>query len=173
MKVLEGLQWQPGHITHLSCVKSCLDYLGAGISHAWLYGGTGHAFILNYGKNACPSGPTAWDTSMLYELAPHLGYRVEGISVWKPDDDALFVGFLQEARERLSGRCDAAFADATGHYTHVCDRLRAVHDLCPQRPWAEDWSETLRSPESAALLREAAAAEEQGLACLRRIAAAL
>jgi hypothetical protein len=56
-----------------------LDYLGIEMTDAWLYGGTGHAFIINISANSCPSGPTAWKTTMLYEQAPYLGYEIEGV----------------------------------------------------------------------------------------------
>ncbi|MBN2230945.1 MAG: winged helix-turn-helix transcriptional regulator [Candidatus Thorarchaeota archaeon] len=79
MKIISKLKWQPRWVSHLGCVEGCLKYLKRKISTGWLYGGTGHAFILNIAKDLCPSGPTAWRTDMLYQLAPNLGYRVEGI----------------------------------------------------------------------------------------------
>ena len=84
------------------------------------------------------------------------------------------VQFLREARRRLEGRCDAAFDDASGHYAVVCDRLRALLETHPERAEKElDWTTTFQSTAGAALVREAAQAEKQGVACLRRIAAAL
>jgi len=47
MKILENLRWQPRNVTHLGCIKGCLDYLGMDVSEPWLYGGTGHAFVIN------------------------------------------------------------------------------------------------------------------------------
>ena len=79
MKTLGNLKWSSKWVTHLGCVKGCLDYLGVEISDAWLFGGSGHAFILNISKDSCPSGPTAWKTMMLFQQAPYLGYKVEGI----------------------------------------------------------------------------------------------
>lgn len=79
MKTLDGLKWSPTWVSHLGCVKGCLDYLGLVISDAWLYGGTGHAFVINMSADVCASGPTAWRTMMLFELAPNLGYQVDGV----------------------------------------------------------------------------------------------
>jgi hypothetical protein len=79
MKKLDNLKWSPMWVSHLGCVKGCLDYLGIEISEAWLYGGTGHAFIINISMDSCPSGPTAWKTMMLFQQAPYLGYEVEGV----------------------------------------------------------------------------------------------
>ena len=47
MKKLEHLRWKPHWVTHLGCIKGCLNYLGIEVSDAWLYGGTGHAFVIN------------------------------------------------------------------------------------------------------------------------------
>ena len=82
------------------------------------------------------------------------------------------VEFLQEARRRLPGRCDAEFGEAIRHYTVVRDRLKALVDLHPERK-NRDWTSKLKGPQGAQLVREAAAAERQGLAALKRILAAL
>lgn len=83
MKKLKNLQWSPKWVSHLGCVKGCLDYLGINMTDAWLYGGTGHAFILNIHESVCPSGPTAWHTMMLFEGGENLGYAIEGVFGWK------------------------------------------------------------------------------------------
>ncbi len=82
-KQLSGLAWQPAWVSHMGVLKGCLDYLGIPISTAWLYGGTGHAFIINMDPTGCPSGPTAWHTEMLFNLGHNLGYTVNGIVATK------------------------------------------------------------------------------------------
>jgi hypothetical protein len=72
--ILDNLRWVPSWISHLGCVKGCLNYLNIDISMGWLFGGSGHAFILNIGEGACPSGPTAWKSYMLSNLGRNLGY---------------------------------------------------------------------------------------------------
>lgn len=317
MKELDGLRWQQRFVAHLGCIKGCLDYLGVEISFPWLYGGTGHAFITNIDQGVDVSGPTAWNTRMLFDLAPNLGYKVEGHKIWKfqagdafpekqreawdfvrasidrglpcygwelkdkygdywviygYDDEGYYysgwetggplpwqklgdqfvpllevycvrpgepapndvvvkealtkalkhaenpeewiepqarsgpagfdfwaealekgtaqrdhhtynamvwhecremgVAFLKEAKGRLSGRCDATFDEAVAHYDAVCNKLKALVELHPARE-KPDWQSTFASPEAAALVREAGAAERKGLECLRRIASAL
>ncbi|MBN2240795.1 MAG: helix-turn-helix transcriptional regulator [Dehalococcoidales bacterium] len=44
---LENLRWVPKNTTHLGCIKGCLNYLDMDVTNAWLFGATGHAFILN------------------------------------------------------------------------------------------------------------------------------
>lgn len=86
MKALENCRWRPRWVSHLGCIGGCLDYLGIEMSEAWLYGGTGHAFVMNLHEGVCPSGPTAWRTVKLFELAGNLAYRVEGVFGTKEQD---------------------------------------------------------------------------------------
>lgn len=98
MKKLENLKWSPKWVSHLGCIKGCLDYLGMEMTDAWLYGGTGHAFILNIHETVCASGPTAWKTMMLFDGGQNLGYEFEGVLAWKhePID---FSQFQEQAWE--------------------------------------------------------------------------
>jgi hypothetical protein len=82
------------------------------------------------------------------------------------------VAFLEEARERLPRRCDDAFAQAVGRYVVVRDRLKALLEMHPERPGA-DWQSPLTSLEGAALVREAAEAEREGVNCLKQVVVAL
>ncbi len=78
-KKLENLRWKPMWVSHLGCIKGCLDYLGLDVSDAWLFGATGHAFIINMHEVVCPSGPTAWNTEMLFKLGRNAGYVASGV----------------------------------------------------------------------------------------------
>ena len=79
MKTLEGLKWAPKWVSQLGCIKGCLVYLDLDVSDAWLFGGTGYAFVLNVHEEVCPSGPTAWNTERVLELGRNLGYRHDGV----------------------------------------------------------------------------------------------
>ncbi len=313
-KQLEGLSFKETWITHLGCVMGCVEYLGLDLSQAWIYGGTGHAFVINISEDACPSGPTAWKSHILTELAPNLGYTEtvqfapkgqtdfrerqkeafefvgrcvdegtpcygwelhipeyyvisgydevgyycsgyglsegDGPKPWQkvgdteigvlelysvepcdpaPDDkvvrDALSaalkasnpeewamppramglkgfetwaegleagtasrfghgynaacwaecreqaVAFLEEAKQRLSGKADVLFDEALEHYSVVRDKLKAVSELHPFRHESAD--EKVQSPEAAALVSEARDAEERGLAVLEQLVEAI
>jgi hypothetical protein len=84
---LENLRWKPMWVSHLGCVKGCLEYLNLDVSDAWLFGGTGHAFIINLHEELCPSGPTAWVTEMLGRLGHNLGYDVDCVFGMKTAPD--------------------------------------------------------------------------------------
>jgi len=104
-KMLDGLRWRPRWVSHLGCLKGCLDYLGVDISWEWLYGGTGHAFIINVHDVICPSGPTAWDTEMLIKLGGNLGHRSQVVFSMKRDPD--FADKQREAWALVRGHLDA------------------------------------------------------------------
>jgi hypothetical protein len=86
-KRLEGLQWKCMWVSHLGCIKGCLEYLNIDVSDAWLFGATGHAFVINVHELVCPSGPTAWHTEMLFKLGKNNGYTVDGVWGVKTDSD--------------------------------------------------------------------------------------
>lgn len=87
VKELENLRWKPRWVSQLGCVKGCLEYLGLDVSDAWLFGATGHAFIINMHEVVCPSGPTAWHTEMLFKLGGNIGYTIDGVWGGKADGD--------------------------------------------------------------------------------------
>jgi hypothetical protein len=103
-KIIEGLRWKPLWVTHLGCIKGCLEYLNLSISSAWLFGATGHAFIINVHEEVCPSGPTAWKGEMLLKLGRNIGYNTEGIFSLKTNAD--FETKQQEAWEHAKRTLD-------------------------------------------------------------------
>jgi hypothetical protein len=94
MKRLEGLLWEPLWVSHLGCLKGCLNYLENEMSAAWLFGATGHAFVLNVSGDLCPSGPTAWKSNVILTLGSSVGYRAIMIFGCRGNGD------LESAQER-------------------------------------------------------------------------
>lgn len=87
MKKLEGLRWVPTWTSHMGCIKGCLNYLGIDVPLSWIFGGTGHAFVINISPDSCPSGPTAWRYEMIFKLSRNLGYYMDGIWAHKTMPD--------------------------------------------------------------------------------------
>ena len=85
--MLESLRWKPMWVSHMGCVKGCLDFLGIEVTDAWLYGATGHAFVINMHEVVCPSGPTAWNTEKLFQLGRNVGYQIDGVFALKTHED--------------------------------------------------------------------------------------
>jgi len=82
MKILESFHWECMWITILGCVKGCANFLNVPISNGWLYGISGHAFVLNIHEELCPSGPTAWNMSVLDKMLPNAGLFTNGVLAW-------------------------------------------------------------------------------------------
>ena len=91
MKTLKGLKWHERYNEHMGCIKGCLDYLERDVSLPWLYGGTGHAFIISLDPGMDVSSPDSWDHQPQFDLGRNLGYTVDGFSAWKPDDGESFA----------------------------------------------------------------------------------
>ncbi len=87
MKKFDSLRWEPRWVSHMGCIKGCLNYLNRPVSDAWLYGTTGHAFVLNICGDLCPSGPTDWNTGKFRKLGRNVGYILDGVSGWKGNQD--------------------------------------------------------------------------------------
>jgi hypothetical protein len=85
--ILDNLDWSPKWTSHMGCLIGCLNYLKVTASEAWVYGATGHAFVLNIAPDLCPSGPTAFNTFRIFELAENVGCRLEKIEGHKSQDD--------------------------------------------------------------------------------------
>ena len=87
MVKLEDLKWEPKWVSRLGCLKGCLDYLNVEVSDAWLFGASGHAFVMNIHEELCPSGPTAWKTERMTELCENVGCDIQAIFAHKSQKD--------------------------------------------------------------------------------------
>lgn len=105
MKMLEDLRWKPKWTSLLGCMKGCLDYLDIGVSDAWLFGATGHAFVINIHEVVCPSGPTAWNQKPVYILGKNIGYTAE--SVFAHKSESSFAEAQKTAWETVKQAIDA------------------------------------------------------------------
>jgi hypothetical protein len=103
---LDGLRIHKRFIERLGCIKGCLDYLGRDVSLPWLYGGTGHAFIISLDPGVDVSSPDSWDHQPQFDLGPNLGYKVDGFWVWKPDAGDAYPDKQREAWEFVRANID-------------------------------------------------------------------
>jgi hypothetical protein len=77
-RVLPGLEWVPRATSHMGCLEGCAAHLGIDISPGWLYGGTGHAWVLIAGRDLCPSGPHSWGyLDTVPKLGRNVGFRFD------------------------------------------------------------------------------------------------
>ncbi len=106
MKTLEGLQWHNRINAQMGCVQGALEFLKIDRSPAWLYGGTGYAFVINISKTADESCPTAWNNQMVYDLAPNIGIKITGFSIRQQIAGERFPAKQREAGELIRASID-------------------------------------------------------------------
>jgi hypothetical protein len=121
------------------------------------------------------SGPAAWAywAKALESGEAKRDHHTYNAQLWLECRE-MAVEFCREARDRLPGRCDAAFDQAADRYTAVCQKLKALIQLLPPRDkpnWGPD--STFSSLEGAALVREIGTLDSQGLVALEQIVQAL
>lgn len=100
---LERLKQAPFNTTMMGVLRGALDYHGIPASDAFLFGASGHAFLINIHKELCPSGPYCWNHAPVLDLIANLGVRMT-----------------------LLGFCDAAAAG--GERARLEERVRALLD---------------------------------------------
>jgi hypothetical protein len=106
MEELEGLRIRKRSVERLGCIKGCLEYLGSDVSFPWLYGGTGHAFIISLDPGVDVSSPDSWDHQPQFDLGPNLGYVIDGFSVVKEEAGDAFPDRQREAWEFVRANID-------------------------------------------------------------------
>ena len=144
-------------------VKGILDGLSFALKHAQ----NPPEWLGQYAR----SGPAAWAywAEALEKGEAKRDHHTYNAQLWLECRE-MAVAFFQETKARLPGRCDNLFDEAAAHYAAVCAKLRALIALQPPRE-KPDWGpgSTFTSPEAAAIVREVADADAEGLACLQEI----
>ena len=65
-KTIPNLKMYPFETTLMGVLKGVADYFDIAVSDAWLFGGSGHAFLINIHEQLCPSGPYVWKLSLIH-----------------------------------------------------------------------------------------------------------
>lgn len=76
----ENLAQPPLETSLMGVVRGVFDHSGIPASTPWLYGATGHAFVLNIHEQLCPSGPYCWDGDGWARLLENLGVTRKGFA---------------------------------------------------------------------------------------------
>jgi len=74
--------------TLMGVVKGVADYFDLGLTPATVFGGSGHAFIINIHKELCPSGPYCWNRSEFDRLLAKLGVGVTHLGAFSATSSA-------------------------------------------------------------------------------------
>ena len=106
MKALEGLRIRQRFVERIGCIKGCLEYLGSDVSFPWLYGGTGHAFIISLDPGVDVSSPDSWNHQPQFDLGCNLGYVIKGFSITKEEAGETFPKKQREAWDFVRANID-------------------------------------------------------------------
>jgi hypothetical protein len=82
---IKKLQMGSFNTTLMGVLRGVLDYYGIPASTPMLYGGSGHAFLLNIHTELCPSGPYCWHFAPFLELVKNLGVEMTALGSFQTD----------------------------------------------------------------------------------------
>src|SRR5437762_12800203 len=64
---------RPFQTTLMGAAQGVLDYYGSPITAPFLFGASGHAFLINIHPELCPSGPYCWNHARFDALLRNTG----------------------------------------------------------------------------------------------------
>ncbi|MBN2829929.1 MAG: hypothetical protein JXR56_06395 [Candidatus Cloacimonetes bacterium] len=70
---LDNLKQYPFNTTLMGTIKGIFQYYGYQYSDAFIFGGTGHAFLINIHEQLCPSSPYCWNSTGFVNLMKNMG----------------------------------------------------------------------------------------------------
>jgi hypothetical protein len=88
-KVLPNLKMHPFETTMMGVLKGVVDYYEIDMSDAWLFGGSGHAFLINIHDQLCPSGPYCWKYEVFYRLLRNLGISMKELGFFTSETTSI------------------------------------------------------------------------------------
>lgn len=106
---LDKLQQPPLNTTMMGVLKGAADCYGIKASVPMLYGGSGHAFLINIHDQICPSGPYCWNYKRFYELVKNLGIEMIELGFFARDSSPeARAGVEQKVKEALDRKLPCA-----------------------------------------------------------------
>ncbi len=132
---LERLTQPPYETTLMGVVHGALAYYGAEVTPAKVYGGSGHAFVINVHDQLCPSSPYCWRIDGLYPLLENLGLRVRDLGFFHAESG-------REERADVEATIKAALDEGVAcSLCNMDNQLIVGYDeekLFTARPWPKN-----------------------------------
>ena len=103
---MKDLRQLPFETTLMGVARGVCEHYGMDVPVPVLFGGSGHAFLMNIHRELCPSGPYCWDPKGLDRLLPNLGLRRRSLGFFGPHStpeeregvESLVRGHMEEGR---------------------------------------------------------------------------
>ncbi|HSV73108.1 MAG TPA: hypothetical protein VLH79_05050 [Chthonomonadales bacterium] len=98
---LDGLKQAPFNVTLMGALSGTLRYYRIAASDPYLYGASGHAFLMNVHSELCPSGPYCWNRQPAFALLRNVGLDITPLGYFDasspPSERAAVERRLREA----------------------------------------------------------------------------
>lgn len=131
-KIIANLKMYPFNTTMLGVLKGVADYYDIAVGNAWLFGGSGHAFLINIHEQLCPSGPYCWKYETFYELLGNLGISMKNLGFFTSENTS-------EERAEIEGVLKKKIdADTPCSLLNMENQLISGYDdshFIVQKPW--------------------------------------
>jgi len=85
----QNLKMPPLNTTLLGVLRGVADYYDIKISDAMLFGGSGHAFLINIHEDLCPSSPFCWNPDKFKLLTGNLGIEITNHGFFTRQSDGI------------------------------------------------------------------------------------
>ena len=82
-KMIPNLKMYPFETTMMGVLKGVADHFDIAVSDASLFGGSGHAFVINIHEKLWPSGPYVWRYETFYKLVRNLGISMTDLGYFR------------------------------------------------------------------------------------------
>ena len=98
--MIPNLKIYPFNTTLMGVLKGVFDYFRIPVSDPWIFGGSGHAFLINIHEELCPSGPYVWNYKTFFELARKLGVEMKELGFFHPKSTPDEIKEIEEVLRR-------------------------------------------------------------------------
>ncbi len=99
-KTIPNLKMYPFNTTLMGVLKGVADYFNIAVSDAWLFGGSGHAFLINIHEQLCPSSPYCWNYETFLKLVGNLGISMKDLGFYSAESTPDERAKIEEALKR-------------------------------------------------------------------------
>ena len=141
-KIIPNLKMHVFDTTLMGVLKGVADYFGIAVSDAWLFGGSGHAFLINIHEKLWPSGPYVWKYEAFYKLVRNLGISMTDLGYFGAKSTPDERGKVEEVLKR---NIDAGIPCSL---LNMENQLISGYDdthFIVEQPWPKDLSITPRT----------------------------
>lgn len=97
---IPNLGMAPYNTTLMGVLKGVADYYGLRATGAWLFGASGHAFLINIHEELCPSGPYCWNPETFRGLVGNLGILMQDLGFFSTDSEPSERAKIEEILRR-------------------------------------------------------------------------